>query len=117
MTDRLDRFENVVGQLSKVAPDAWDGMVGYEQVSAITSCVVMLSAYLGVLVLGLVLRLSVAKAKKNPMGAHEGLSVYVGMSLLIGVPLLTAAAWGAFPKSVATALHPEAALVTKMVGP
>ncbi len=117
MTDRLERFENVVGQLSKVAPDAWEGMVAYEQVSAVTSCAVMFSAYLGMLAMGLVLKFSMTKAKKEPMGDHEGLAFFAGCSLVVGVPILTIALWGAFPKSVATVLHPEAALVTKMVGP
>lgn len=118
MTDRLERFENVVGRLSKVAPDAWEGMVAYERVSAVTFCAVMLSAYLGVLILAIAFRLTIAKVKEEGfLGPHDGLSVWTGITLLILVPLLTIAAWQELPKSVATALYPEAALVTKMVGP
>lgn len=117
MTDRLERFEKVVGELAKVEPHAWEAMIAYERVSAMTYCGLCLMSMVSIGVAWVCLtRVKYKGHGDEYKQVDEGFKyVMIVGALMTFMIVLSVTAYERLPNEAARAVSPEAALVNRML--
>lgn len=116
MTDRLERFEKVVGELAKMEPHAWDAVVVYERVAGLAYCgLCAMSMLSAAIAWAWVVRRGPEVSDAEDVGRGDVARVATAICIMVSLFTLSFNVYDTLPNEAARAVSPEAALINRML--